>query len=445
MPMFNPAQSGAIARTAAQLAAAPQAADIALGAGTTFYDAADPTKRYVINAAQTSFSRVDGGGNSPPVSFGGSLKLFRPTPSTTASAITFVLQHPALAPFFSYQLVYGNLGAAQTITSGKSALAPTDGNDGSTLVWTQTTFNGAVSLVQTAGSGAGVNTVPGIDLADRVFLPSLARTDNPTKLPLVQSRTYYAATNVVYNTVYGNIFADHETAMPLQQFASRTLTGDQVSGNTAVVPLRAGSILVPMSVIFDYGVPTVAAASVGDSIESGQISDDASTGTRPIVQRLCALKTTNAKIWQPSSHGIIGQGFDATYKTGLEVVSKLRPTYLFFRAWTINDTISQAAIDLSWAKAQALVEHCRRNNVIPVLCTTPPFNSYTTGQDLLLKVQNARVVAARGQILVSDDAAVIENPADRSKILPLYTDGSAAHLNNAGYDAIATNRAKLFA
>lgn len=48
-------------RSSAQIAAAPTADDIALGDSTVFYDIADPTKRYALSSARTSFVLVTDG------------------------------------------------------------------------------------------------------------------------------------------------------------------------------------------------------------------------------------------------------------------------------------------------------------------------------------------------------------------------------------------------
>lgn len=52
-------------KSSAALAAAPSAADIALGDSTMFYDIADPTKRYAMNAARSAFVLVADGKTSP--------------------------------------------------------------------------------------------------------------------------------------------------------------------------------------------------------------------------------------------------------------------------------------------------------------------------------------------------------------------------------------------
>lgn len=52
-------------KSSAALAAAPSAADIALGDSTLFYDIADPTKRYAMNAARSAFVLVADGRVEP--------------------------------------------------------------------------------------------------------------------------------------------------------------------------------------------------------------------------------------------------------------------------------------------------------------------------------------------------------------------------------------------
>lgn len=51
-------------RSSAQLGTTPTAADIALGDSTVFYDIADPTKRYAMNAGHTAFVALGGASGS---------------------------------------------------------------------------------------------------------------------------------------------------------------------------------------------------------------------------------------------------------------------------------------------------------------------------------------------------------------------------------------------
>lgn len=376
-------------------------------------------------------------------SVGGALSLFGHQFNTAGVAASFVLQSPALAPFFGSRVIHANYGsAAQTITEAKSAVSPTANNVGTALTWTNRRWGGATTVVQPAGSGSGSDIVPSITVSDWLWVPSTARTDFPTRLPLIQERTYFAASGSVQRSIFSNAMGDLFTATGWE-FATNVAAGaDAVSVISSFAPAATGTWMCPIGVEFAYGVPTAVVADVGDSLMRGQESSATTNGWQSVTQRACALKNGAGVIWQPSTFAITGQTHAASYSTGLEVVSKLFPRYLCFRAWSPNDgSPTQALIDAAWGRTLSLIEHCRRNNVTPVLCTTPPRNSLSAAEDALLKTQNARVRGLAGFVLVSDEASVVEDPADRSNLLPAFDGGDGLHITTAGYAAMAAVRA----
>lgn len=370
---------------------------------------------------------------------GGPLASFGHSAGAASPGFSFVLQSPALAPFYAVQAIYTNFGAEQTITAAKVAACPVDLSDGTALTWQSLTFNGSASATQLAGSGTGSNMIPSITLSDVLPLTSIPRTDFPANLPLIQSRTYFAAAST-QRIIFANAMADYKTATGLE-YASGIQGADIVSTITAKAPATSGSWLAPSGFIFFYGVPTVIVADVGDSLMRGQESSVVSNGWRSISDRTVALKTRPTKLWQHATFSVTGQAHDATYKTGLEVVTKLKPKYLCFRASSPNDgTPTQAIMDACWARTLHLVDHCKKNGVIPVLCTSTPINANSAPADALLKAQNARVRSLAGAVIVSDEALVIENPADRSQISASFNSGDGIHLNSAAYDLMAAVR-----
>lgn len=386
---------------------------------------------------------------TPPVSgarnsVGGLLSLFGHQINTAGVAASFVLQSPALAAFYGSRTYHANYGtSAQTITEAKSAVSPTANNNGLSLTWANRRWAGATTVLQPAGSGTGSDVVPSIVVSDWLWVPSIARTDFPTRNFLIQERAYYAASGSVQRSVPANAMGDLYTASALE-FATNVAAGaDAVSTITSFAPAPTNTWMCPIGVEFSYGVPTVTVADVGDSLMRGQESSTATNGWQSVTQRACAINN-GATIWQPASFAITGQTHAASYLTGLEVASKVAPRYLCFRAWSPNDgSPTQALIDAAWGRTLALIEHCRRNNVIPVLCTTPPRNSLSAGEDAFLKVQNARVKALAGTVLVSDEAAAVEDPADRSKLAAWANGGDGLHISNAGYAAMAAVRARV--
>lgn len=425
---------------------------VAGGSGVSYYTlaptdvvlpGANAPSGATLTAAQTAATQaLVLGARSPAV--GGVLSLFGAQQNTAGAGFTFLAQHPALAPFYGSRAVYVNYAAAQTITRACSAPAPTNRNNGNALTWVARTFDGGLTAgSQPAGSGSGANIVPSIYVSDWLEVPGVARSDTPTSNQLILERAYYAAGSS-QRIVPANAGPDMEAATGLQ-YGANLAAGDFVTTtNTGFTPTTSLSWFCPVGVEFSYGVPVSVVGDVGDSLMRGQESSTATNGWRSVSQRACLLKSGG--IWQAATFAVTGQGHAASYLTGLEVATKLRPRYLCFRAWSPNDgSPTQALIDAAWARTLALVEHCRRLNVLPVLCTTPPRNTLTAGEDAFLKVQNARIKALSGWVLVSDEAAVVEDPADRSKLLAAYNSGDGLHITSAAYNAMAVVRAVALA
>ncbi|MBX9717207.1 MAG: hypothetical protein K2Q07_01390 [Burkholderiaceae bacterium] len=375
---------------------------------------------------------------------GGVLSLFGHQINTAGAAASFVLQSPALAPFFGSRTIHANYGTSpQTITIAKSAVTPTAGNNGLALTWNSRTWAGATTVVQPAGSGTGADVVPSITISDWLWVPGIARTDFPTRNQLILERAYYAASGSVQRACFANAMGDLFAATGLEFATNVAASADAVTTITSFAPAATNTWMCPIGVEFAYGVPTAVVADVGDSLMRGQESTTASNGWLSVSQRACLLKT-GAAIWQPMTFAVTGQTHAASYQTGLEVVSKLLPTFLCFRAWSPNDGApTQALIDAAWGRTLSLIEHCRRNKVAPVVCTTPPRNSLSAGEDAFLKIQNARVKSLAGYVLVSDEAAVVEDPSDRAKLLPAFNSGDGLHIVSAGYAAMAAVRSSV--
>lgn len=373
-------------------------------------------------------------------SSGGAVRLFAHGANTASANFSFLLEAQALAAFYGWRPIYINYGAAQTITAAKGAVSPTTLNNGTGLTWQALTFGGASSGSQGAGSGTGQNVIPSILVPDWIMTPSAARSDTPGANPLVQIRSHFAAAST-QQSIYSNAMGDMAAATGVE-WATAVTAGDMVSSITTWTPARNGTWMCPVGVEFLYGVPTRVIADVGDSLSAGQEGATVSAGWRSVSQRAAALRNGASAIWQASSFAVRGQATDASYQTGLEVVSKLKPQYLCFHAYSPNDGApTQALVDASWARALALVEHCRRNGVTPVLVTNGPVNSYNAGHEALRQQINARVRSMAGAVIVSDEAAPLENSLSPGQINAAYYTGDATHYNSAGYDAMAAVRA----
>lgn len=413
-----------------------------------YFEMPDDSKARAMNTAGKVYSGpgeaaaaaalVSGAGKA----VGGAVRLLAHSSNAASAGFSFLLEGQARAPFVGFRPIYINYGAAQTITAAKVAATATALNSGTGLTWANVTFAGASSGSQSAGSGSGQNVVPSILVPDWIMTPSIARSDTVGALPLVQARSYFAGAST-QQSLFSNGMGDLYTAVG-EEWAGSVSAGDLVSTITTWTPNRTATWVCPVGFEFLYGVPTRTVADVGDSLFAGQESTTVSVGWVPVSKRATALLSSSSTVWQAASYAIRGQNHTASYQTGLEVATQHRPTYLCFRAWSPNDgSPTQALMDAAWARALALIEHCRRLGVTPVLCTTGPRNSLTAGEDALLKAQNARVLslAGTGAAIVSDEAAVIENPANRAQIRPDYDSGDGLHCVSAGYAAMAQVRA----
>lgn len=384
-----------------------------------------------------------------PASTVGTQRIFAHTAGSAAAGYTFARQAAAAYSFLAVRLVFANYAnTAQTITSAKVAVSPTAGNDGTALSWVNVTFGGSPSGTHPAApGGAGSNVMPSLYYSDWIDLASIPRTDFPGRSPLLCTRAYFSGASS-QQQLFGNAMQDYAAAglADSYEFASAITAGDAVSTISALTPAASGTWICPVGVEYLYSRPTIVVADVGDSLFGGQLGDTTSAGWRPVTDQACRLlrAARSGVIYSPASYAIRGQNTTASYVTAREIVNKQRPDFLVFKAWSPNDgTPTQSLMDAAWRRVLYLVEHCLANNVRPVVVTSYPVNSYTSGELALLNAQNARVRALAPMVLVSDEGAAITDPANPGKINPTYLAGAGTHLNAAGYAAAASVRAAV--
>jgi len=342
---------------------------------------------------------------------------------------TLIRQHQALGPYYGFRLVYANKGAAQTITLAKAGGAATDQQVCNTLASVvSVTKGGATTWDEAAGRGTTTNGVPAFTLTDWIMQPSVARTDFPTEPPLLQTLTHYAGTYSQQLT--SATMAPELTVAPGYRVGGRQRAGDEVTTVSASNPLPAGTSLIPFAAQFLYAETWVTVADIGDSRVRGQISSTTTIGFRSQSERVAALARAAGLRWTPMSMAVTGQGHDASYQTGVALVTALQPTYLLIPALSVNDTMTEAIMQASFARVMALVEHCRVNRVTPVLTTVPPRDSYSAAELGYVQAQNARILALRGQLLVADVAGA--QCDSTGYIAAAYDSGDGVHINEAG-------------
>lgn len=384
-----------------------------------------------------------------PVSTVGIQRLFANNAGSAGAGFSFARQDSALGEFFAVRLVFVNYSTStQTITAAKVAVSPTAFNDGTGLTWLDVRFGGSTSGTHPAGfGGTGQNIMGSLFYSDWVELASIPRTDFPGRSPLLYTRAYFAAASS-QQQVFGNAMSDYAAAglSDAYEFGASVTAGDTVSTIIAQTPTASGTWICPVGVEYMYSRPTITVADVGDSLFAGQLGDTVSAGWRPVTDRACRIKRAARPgvIYVPGSFAVRGQNTAASYVNAREIITRLKPDVMVFKAWSPNDGLpTQSLMDAAWRRVLQLVDHCLANGVQPVVVTSYPVNTYTAGEIALLEAQNARVRALAPLVLVSDEGAAIADPANPGKINPAYLAGAGTHLNDAGYAAAAAVRAAV--
>lgn len=406
------------------------------------YNTTNP--RNVDKAIATEVNNVSFLVKSSKRSTAAAQKVFSGAGTAVGAGLTIINQIPSAADFSAVQLVYANWsGSAVTINGAKVASAPTHQNDGAALTWSTVTFAGStLGTVPAAVSGTGNDIVPGFLVSDVIPVTSVARTDDTTKSPLLQVRTYSAGASSAISLGGTDIanFNASSTAGGMQ-WAARIPAGDLVTTLSASQPLEAGTWINPASVKFFHNTEAFTVATIGDSLTRGQGSTSGAAGWPARLQQLQPIANTKVGL---ANFAWSGQLHAASMGIGKQVISGVKPNALVFFAWSPNDAAgNDATMNSTWARTLEMIELCRQNGVIPIVCTSGPVNSYTAQQDARIKAQNTRVRQLPN--IVFDFASVLEDTADRSKILPAYDSGDGLHYSDAGYQAMANLAATVLA
>jgi len=360
--------------------------------------------------------------------------------NTIGAGTTIVTQIPAEFDFVGVQLLYQNQSASAIVVS-KAVVAstPTHQDTGATSTWQNVTFAGAVSgTVPALASGASADVVGGYLLSDFVPCTSVPRTDDATKRPLLQCRSYFAAAGngaVVGGTDFAAFNAGAVSYG--RQFASRTPAGDVTATFTATQqPLEGGSWVVPSTVIFHYPAATKTLLVCADSLSKGHLTTAGATAWPTLSAGMLRLA---GKRFGVNNAAWTGQTQPASALMVKALVPITTPDYCAFFGWSPNDGSAQSAFDSGYARVIDLISFCRKNNVEPIICTSGPVNGLTAPQNAMRAANNLRLIAlATGSgVRVFDFASVIEDPTNRSQILPAYSHGDGTHYNDAGHFAMA--------
>lgn len=347
---------------------------------------------------------------------------------------TNIIQRPMLGAFTSFFVVYLNKSnAAFTIDSAKAACSATANADGTALAWTNLTFGGSASGVVPAGSGSVNDAVPGVLISDIVYQSSLARTDKPLNLPLVQVRSF-SLLGMAGIQVGATDFAAFN-ASPLAggaEYASRLPAGDQVAGNTAFQPLDAGTWVVG-NVIANYVKRTYHLLCPGDSLTRGQDNINNILGWPTQLQ---TLRRGQAVQLSANNAGWSGQTHTASMLTARILCAAEKPDGCVIDTWSPNDGHTlQSIFDRTFAEAIDTAKYISGLGIDVYLTTNTPLNGIPNASFLRIQANNQRVRDSGFPYI--DFAAAIEMPGNPAQINPLYSSGDGTHLNILGYGAKA--------
>lgn len=373
----------------------------------------------------------------------GSIGLFANVFNTTTASYTPHMQIPAQAPFYGVQIGVDQKSTSDvTVGACKVASVPIDGANSNTISagnWVPVTWGGSATPTFTAVAAAARanDVVPSLYQSDVIFVSSVARTDFPAEPPLLQTVLSFSTAGTAAVTG-SNAFAEILAASGLR-YRSRIATSDIATNPSAAssTPAANGTFVMPRWARFLYSVPSRIIADVGDSRMRDQIGNDTATGWNSCAARVCWARSSQSFVWSPMSFAVTGQRHTASYMTGKQVVSVIRPDYLISEVYSANDSnltsagpVTQVTIDRAWAETVDLSNECAKYGVIHIVKTCPPFG-LASGEDAFRLQINARLKASG--MIVADVAAPLESTLDRRLLNPAFDGGDGIHLNEAGY------------
>jgi hypothetical protein len=426
--------------------------------------------RWVVNERDEIVGAQVGGRAASLVSGGGTLaaasKTFGIGSGGTAvgAGTTLVTQHPLDFAIVGVQGLWTNQsGAPITVTKAVAASTPVHQDIASTATWKNFTFAGSASgVVPASPGGAGSDIRSGYLLSDYLPILSVPRTDDTTKTPLLQVRTYFAAAGNGLSTSAGEIAAwNAGPAAYGRQFAARAPAGDMTATFTASQqPLEAGTWVLPTMLICYFADGVKSVAVVGDSLSKGHLTTGGATSWPAVTTGM--LRVNAGKRYGFNNVSWTGQSQAASISVGKELVAQVKPDYMCFFGWSPNDlsaaataaattvpllstALSQATFDDGYSRAVEFGQWLVKEGIKPVVCTSGAWNTMTSAQNAMRRANNTRLLALRslGWIVI-DFASVIDNPANTDQINPTYNQGDGLHYNDAGHVAMATLAAAAF-
>ena len=351
-----------------------------------------------------------------------------------ASDVIMDAQIPAMAPFYGVKLVYANYNTAAAMTMDGAKVAPTAVDltaAGNTLSWSSfVTFSGSqTATVPQAKTGAGGQIVPGIAVSDFVPVTSIARTDVVGAPYLLRVRSHVLANSIAFS-IGGTHGATLNAASfnPGLKYANYNPVDTLANLTTNVSStLSPSSAIEPIAVIFFYSSSVESLAAFGDSVIQG--AGSATSHFAGPADRLTFLSYGTSRQISAASFASSGQttlDSNATLKNYINAGAT--PTYVLFKSWSVNDGLTQALVDKSWASVVDTLEFLRQKSITPVLLTAPPTSGVPWA---MIKVVNARVMALPAWVVKVDVATALNDPSNDGNLRAVYDSGDHTHPTDA--------------
>ncbi len=380
-----------------------------------------------------------------------------PPSPTDGAAHTYDGQLPAKREFSGIRLIYENLNTAavMNISAARVGSAPRHLlSTGAEIAWWPNllTVNGATSWAVPAaklGTTAGGNQrIRGFSITDFVPLQPVARTDSATfgSNPLTRARARIPA-EVQYPYSVGSGFAPAWNAYSGNggMLVGSVLTsGDFATApptDTAYTIVENGGFINPVMAIFSYVDPGRSIFAFSDSLFQG-VGSSIGNGAANGFLGWPLLVHCQAPLIDVMNLAVAGQNTEdslANMKAFISVLDEI-PTYVAIKASSPNDGVpTQAIVTANRWRIMDAISYLRGKGITPMIFTSPPVNSWTSGQHAFNEAINAWVLSLPSVmpwVIVVDMCAVVRDPANNRQILPAYNyDGT--HYLTAGHQAIS--------
>ncbi len=385
-------------------------------------------------------------------SFISTRKAYQSSGAVLAGNFTILNEIAAPALFDYVRLAFLNeTASSSTVRNSKVAVAGDAGNNGSSLNWTQVTFNEAgastippsatgstTTITVGAGSGTAPNAIPTLEWSDWIPISAIPRDDGG-KYPILQIRTYLQTGDVAIS-VNGT-----SEALPLNTDGRGLFWRAQLDGADRVTTTTGSMVAANNSgwsavaaVQFMHREIAFSVATVGDSITRGQGSVSASTGHVSWGHIACAdLISSGQGIFNYSNFGYASQRRSVSIEIARLVLDKFDMSAIAVFPWSPNDGYTASDIEGLWARTLAFIHECVSKKTVPIICTAIPSVSLDATSDAKRKDINSRINSLpSGIAVVCDFDSVMTDGATPARISSQFS-ADGIHPNSAGHTEMA--------